>query len=405
MSDSYVCSGAIMRCTMGTSTANLTVLPIRTVNLTGPPMANISDHVQMLNIPPFGLCRSMGYPPTASAHGTPMPCVPNTPAPWVGGKPDYIVKGQPALLKSSKCQCMWGGTISLVTDGQVGEGVQWVTKKNKQQFTISQQAAEQDSTDEAADTSKDTEIHSRKDAIETFLKNNPQWFKNKYTFEDGSTLEGFQSLKKETNPKNNGSTNGYGTIWLTEDIMNNCISAFQKIEKGEAIEAEEAKSLSTLWHEINHNMHDYNKDFVEAVDENTKQKTLEYVPLTKTQTKYMETANEFVSRKTLPEFYKTLAKDGDIIYKEVYEPLMSDRDNTGYNEWVRKYDVAIAQYGLDKKVVLEVVKKGLYETDYHKQKTTLINGLIMGGRYKDEETDTYRYKISPMKAIMVVDRL
>ena len=30
---------------------------------------------------------------------------------------------------------------------------------------------------------------------------------------------------------------------------------------------------------------------------------------------------------------------------------MSDRDNTGYNEWVRKYDVAIAQYGLDKKVV------------------------------------------------------
>lgn len=137
MSDSYVCSGAMMRCTMGTSPANLTVLPVRTVNLTGPPMANISDHKSMVNLAPFGLCRSLGFPPTASAtaaahgHLTPMPCMHNTPAPWMGGKMDYLIKGQPALLKSCKCQCMWGGTISLVTDGQVGEGVQWVQKKPK----------------------------------------------------------------------------------------------------------------------------------------------------------------------------------------------------------------------------------------------------------------------------------
>ena len=172
MPDSYVCSGAVMRCTMGTSPANLTVLPIRTVNLTGPPMANISDHKSMVNLAPFGLCRSLGFPPTASAtaaahgHLTPMPCMHNTPAPWMGGKMDYLIKGQPALLKSCKCQCMWGGTISLINDGQVGEGVQWVMKKNKQQFTKSQHSAEQDSTDEAADTSKDTEIRSRKEAIE-----------------------------------------------------------------------------------------------------------------------------------------------------------------------------------------------------------------------------------------------
>lgn len=409
MSDSYVCSGAMMRCTMGTSPAKLTVLPVRTVNLTGPPMANISDHKSMVNLAPFGLCRSLGFPPTASAtaaahgHLTPMPCMHNTPAPWMGGKMDYLIKGQPALLKSCKCQCMWGGTISLITDGQVGEGVQWVMKKNKQQFTISQQTAEQDSTDEAADTSKDTEIRSRKDAIETFLKNNPQWFKNKYKSTDGSVIEGFQSLEKETNPKNNGSTNGYGTIKLSEEVLNNCIMAFQKIEKGETIEPDEAKSLSTLWHEINHNMHDYNKDgFVEKEDETTKQKIKEYVPLSKTQVKYMETANEFVSRKTLPEFYKSLSKDGDSTYKEVYEPLMSDRDNTGYNNWVRNYDAAIAKYKLDEKVVLEVVKKGLYETDYHKQIANLINGLVMGGRYIDEETHTVCYKISPMTAALVV---
>ena len=135
MADSYVCSGAIMRCTMGNSTARLTVLPVRTVHLTGKPMANISDHLTMANLAPFGTCRSMGFPATASAtaaaHGvlTPMPCVHNTPMPWMGGKLDYIVHGQPALLKSSKCQCMWGGTISLITDGQTPTGPADVSKQ------------------------------------------------------------------------------------------------------------------------------------------------------------------------------------------------------------------------------------------------------------------------------------
>lgn len=124
MADSYVCSGATMRCTMGTSTAKLTVLPSRTVFLTGKPMANISDHLTMKNLAPFGRCRSLGFPATASAtaahhgHLTPMPCMHNTPFPWMNGKMDYIVKGYPALLKSCTCPCMWGGTISLITNGQ-----------------------------------------------------------------------------------------------------------------------------------------------------------------------------------------------------------------------------------------------------------------------------------------------
>jgi len=140
--DSYVCSGATMRCTMGTSQARLTVLPSRTVYLTGQPMANISDHLSMVNLAPFGRCRSMGFPATASAtaanHGTltPMPCMHNTPFPWMGGKNDYIIKGDPALLKSSTCQCLWGGTISIVNDGQSGEGTRWIQKKKK--ITIAQ---------------------------------------------------------------------------------------------------------------------------------------------------------------------------------------------------------------------------------------------------------------------------
>lgn len=125
---------------MGTSQAKLTVLPSRTVFLTGQPQANISDHLSMVNLVPFGRCRSLGFPATASAtaaaHGklTPMPCMHNTPFPWMGGKNDYLVKGQPALLKSSTCSCMWGGTISITDNGQHGEGTQWVQKKEKEAF-------------------------------------------------------------------------------------------------------------------------------------------------------------------------------------------------------------------------------------------------------------------------------
>lgn len=140
MADSYVCSGATMRCSMGTSQAKLTVLPSRTIFLTGQPMANISDHLTMVNLAPFGRCRSLGFPATAAAtaaaHGklTPMPCMHNTPVPWVPGKFDYMIQGQPALLKSCKCQCMWGGTISITDDGQHGEGTQWIQKKEKETY-------------------------------------------------------------------------------------------------------------------------------------------------------------------------------------------------------------------------------------------------------------------------------
>lgn len=91
-------------------------------------MANISDHVSMYNIAPFGKCHTVAYPPTGSAtaanhgHLTPMPCVPGTVSEWINGKSDYIVKGKPALLKSSYCRCKWGGVITITDDGQVDMG-------------------------------------------------------------------------------------------------------------------------------------------------------------------------------------------------------------------------------------------------------------------------------------------
>ena len=128
MPDSYVTSQATIKCSCGDRCAKLTVYPDRTVFLTDKPMANISDHVSMYNIAPFGKCHTVAYPPTGSAtaanhgHLTPMPCVPGTVSEWINGKSDYIVKGKSALLKSSYCLCQWGGVITITDDGQVDTG-------------------------------------------------------------------------------------------------------------------------------------------------------------------------------------------------------------------------------------------------------------------------------------------
>ena len=126
MADSYVTTSAMLQCTFGMAPSQLTITPEKRVMLAGKPMANIMDFKPMVNIAPFGMCTSLANPTVASATAaamgvlTPMPCIPNVVAPWMPGKPDYLIANQPALLKSCKCQCLWGGSISLTTDGQLG---------------------------------------------------------------------------------------------------------------------------------------------------------------------------------------------------------------------------------------------------------------------------------------------
>lgn len=121
---SYICSKAKIKCSFGDKISTLTVLPSRTIWLYGQPQANISDHVSIVNIAPCGKCHTTAYPPTGSAtaanHGklTPMPCIPNTPFPWIDGKNDVLLKGNPALLSTSKLRCAYGGTITITFDGQ-----------------------------------------------------------------------------------------------------------------------------------------------------------------------------------------------------------------------------------------------------------------------------------------------
>ena len=116
---SYVNSGTRIRCSFGTTPSTIQVLPTRAVGVDGSAFANIMDHKPIVNIKPFGMCRSLANPTVAAATSaacgvlTPMPCIPNTTTPWAPGKVNLQVKGSPALMDNCKLMCMWGGLINF----------------------------------------------------------------------------------------------------------------------------------------------------------------------------------------------------------------------------------------------------------------------------------------------------
>jgi hypothetical protein len=119
-----VVNGAVMQCSFGLAPASLIALPVKAVNGSKVPAANIMDNKPMANIPPFGMCQSPTNPQvaaaTAAAGGvlTPQPCIPVTTAPWVPGSPTVMIGKQPALNNSSKLMCNWAGVISINFAGQ-----------------------------------------------------------------------------------------------------------------------------------------------------------------------------------------------------------------------------------------------------------------------------------------------
>ncbi|HXB72163.1 MAG TPA: DUF4280 domain-containing protein [Candidatus Acidoferrales bacterium] len=119
-----VCMGAMMQCSMGMAPSSLVVLPKNMVFTQQVPDANIMDHIPMTNIMPFGMCMSPANPTVAAATAaalgvlTPMPCIPNTPAPWVTGAPTVLLGNMPTLDNVSKLMCIWAGVIQFVTPGE-----------------------------------------------------------------------------------------------------------------------------------------------------------------------------------------------------------------------------------------------------------------------------------------------
>lgn len=195
--------------------------------------------------------------------------------------------------------------------------------------------------------------------------------------------QGFKEIKAETNPNYNGSTDLNGTIKLTAEIRQQCISGLEKMRSGKECTKDEEKAIATLWHEITHNRHDLSNN-PNVMKE-----------MSKTERKYMEAANEFVARKTLPEFY---GKAGGTMK---YPEFMSDRNNTRYNDWVLKYQKAITDHGLDEAKVIETVKEGLFEGDYQKQQDCLIKGLMEGSKTVDKKGKV-KYGLTKAEATKIV---
>ncbi|TDF97139.1 DUF4280 domain-containing protein [Paenibacillus piri] len=118
-----VCGGASTQCSFGAAPGTLMVLPANRV-MTSMPIANIMDNKPIMNITPFGMCKSMANPTVAAATAAnkgvlvQMPCVPVIAAPWAPGSPTVQIANMPALNNSSKCMCNWGGVIQIVNPGQ-----------------------------------------------------------------------------------------------------------------------------------------------------------------------------------------------------------------------------------------------------------------------------------------------
>jgi len=123
-----VVTTAMLQCTFGAAPSVFSATP-KQVKSGMQDAGNIMDHKPMVNIKPFGVCSCPAFPATASATAaasgvlTPMPCIPNTMAPWVPGSPTNPVSYFPALNDTSKLMCTWGGVISVTSPGQFTENI------------------------------------------------------------------------------------------------------------------------------------------------------------------------------------------------------------------------------------------------------------------------------------------
>jgi hypothetical protein len=119
-----VVTGALLQCSFGVAPSSFVATP-KMIMSSFMDAGNIMDHKPMVNILPFGMCTSPANPQVAAATAaalgvlTPMPCIPNTVAPWIAGAPTVLNKMMPALDDISTLMCMWGGVIKVNFAGQV----------------------------------------------------------------------------------------------------------------------------------------------------------------------------------------------------------------------------------------------------------------------------------------------
>lgn len=191
-------------------------------------------------------------------------------------------------------------------------------------------------------------------AVDDTMKQINAEFTSEKWFEHGDCI-----LTLTRKSRVNGFTYMDGRIFLTPERLVRVKSAMAKIGQGKSneISFEEADAMATFWHEITHNRN---------------------VPgdmwITRVQTDVMEMMNEFIARKTLPEFY---AKMG--CPTTPHPEFITNRASTRYNRRVIGYDFVIQKLGLDPEKVLKSARKNLFELKYSEQGTTAIQALLDGG--------------------------
>jgi len=116
MSLAVVADTSAIKCSFGTTPTPLIVYG-RTVMAEGMLMGNITDHVPLFNILPFGMCSAPTNPAVIAADGAPVPCLPATTSPWVSEALTVLVEGPPAIDETATLMCDWLGVITIVEPG------------------------------------------------------------------------------------------------------------------------------------------------------------------------------------------------------------------------------------------------------------------------------------------------
>jgi len=133
----FVIKGAKLGCPNGDAESLLEVTdPKGEGYISGKSAANVMDFRPMVNIMPFGQCKSMGNPTVAAATAAnygklqPMPCTPLFAFEWENvTDPKIYVRGHPALMNDAKLTCMYLGPIEIKGEyaGEVGSGATGLT--------------------------------------------------------------------------------------------------------------------------------------------------------------------------------------------------------------------------------------------------------------------------------------
>lgn len=197
--------------------------------------------------------------------------------------------------------------------------------------------------------------------------------------DDNWFTAGFNKLEESDFSVNGNTDREKGIIRLNPDRMKRAISGVEKIRLGKDIEKGEADALATFWHEITHNRNIHKTSHAFS-DEGTR---------------YMELANEFIARKTIPEFYSKLG-----LKETPWKQFMTERRSTGYNDMVCNYEKTIKALNINMDDAVAAVKNHLYNEKYWDQLTgledALLNNLPKGSRLGYLEISTMVEKCSSL---------